>query len=179
MDWEEYRRIAATGSGTTDPADDLTNYIAMTYTRVTALGLSITISNNGNAGPQFFANGALKDLPGAIAVGARVEIFSASGRGVLAFLGFMKTTTGAGRFEVVVDGRRVFDSTIQSAAADVNVFVGAPGAVAVSTTTFPAYTAIPSDAGLPFRRSVSIIYTPAGTATVANTTLAYILKSEQ
>ncbi|MGE8400028.1 MAG: hypothetical protein ACN6PP_00480 [Delftia tsuruhatensis] len=179
LDWEEYRRTTTSGSGTTDPADDLTNYIALTYTRVTALGLSTTISNNGNANPQFFANGAVKALPGVIAVGARVEIFSASGRGVLAFLGFMKTTTGGGRFEVFIDGRSVFDSTIQSAAADVNSFVGALGAGAVSTSTFPAYTALPSDAGLPFRRSVSVIYTPAGTATVANTTLAYIMRSER
>jgi hypothetical protein len=179
LDWEEYRRITATGSGTTDPADDLTNYIALTYTRVTALGLSTTISNNGNSAPQLFANGAVKVLPGVIAVGARVEIFSASGRGVLAFLGFMKTTSGGGRFEVFVDGRRVFDSTIQSAGGDVNAFIGALGAGAVSTTTFPAYTAIPSDAGLQFRRSLSVIYTPTVVATVANTTLAYILRSEQ
>lgn len=73
LDWEEYRRIAATGGGTTDPADDLTNYNALTYRRVTGLGSPPTLVNN--AQPGNFANGATKVLVGALAAGVRTEIF--------------------------------------------------------------------------------------------------------
>lgn len=177
LDWEEYRRIAATGSGTTDPADDLTNYIALTYRRVTALGQISAITNNAN--PAFFAQGATKVAPGVIAVGTRAEIFSAAGRGSLAYLGFMKATTGGGRLEIVVDGRAIFDDSVSQAASDVHIFMGAPGLGVWGGVNNPAQVALPADVGVQFRRTVRLYYTPTSTATVANTTLAYIMRSER
>ncbi len=177
LDWEEYRRISATGGGTTDPADDLTNYNALTYRRVTALGPISAITNHSN--PVFFAQGATKAAPGVIAVGTRAEIFSATGRGALAYLGFMKATTGGGRLEIVVDGRAVFDDPVPQGAADVHIFIGAPGMAVGGSANNPAQVALPMDVGVQFRRTVRIYYTPTTTATVANTTLAYIMRSER
>lgn len=37
IDGEVYQRTAATGGGTTDPANDTTNYVAASYVRVSAL----------------------------------------------------------------------------------------------------------------------------------------------
>lgn len=34
LDGELYTRTAATGSGATDPADDITNYVAASYRRI-------------------------------------------------------------------------------------------------------------------------------------------------
>lgn len=175
LDWEEYRRIAATGGGTTDPADDLTNYNALTYRRVTGLGSPPTLVNNAQAGN--FANGATKVLVGVLAAGVRTEIFSATGRGSLAFLGFLKAATGGGRFELEVDGRAVFDDSIQSASSEVTIFVGAPGSG--GSGPLPAFSAIAADVGVQFRRSVRIHYTPAGAVTTNNTTLAYLMRSER
>ena len=175
LDWEEYRRIAATGGGTTDPADDLTNYNALTYRRVTGLGVQTSLVSSGQS--TNFANGATRVLIGIVAVGVRVEIFSATGRGSLAFLGFLKSANGGGRFELEVDGRVVFDDSIQSGSSDVTIFVGAPGSGGSGPS--PAFSAIAADVGVQFRRSVRIHYTPAGSATTGNATLAYIMRSER
>lgn len=176
-DWDEYRRTAATGGGTTDPADDIANYNALTYTRITGIGASASFSNNGSIGAANFANGATRVSTGAIVAGVRTEILNASGRGVLGYLGFTKASSGGGRFEVLVDGRAVFDASIQAVSTDCNVLIGSMGSgAATGSTIYPAYVAVPMDMGVQFRRSLRIWYTPATNPAVANTTLAYILR---
>lgn len=177
LDWEEYRRIAATGGGATDPADDLTNYIALTYSRITSLGVSTSLTNSSSI--LQFSNGATKVVPPTIAAGVRTELLNATGRGALAFLAFKKGESGGGRFEVLVDGRSVFDASIQSSASDANILVGATSGIYSGGVAFPAYSAIPADFGLQFRRSAIVYYTPSGASTSVNTVLGYVLRALQ
>lgn len=168
LDWEDYRRKAATGSGSTDPADDITNYNAWSYDRV--ISLPVSEIANGTAGAGTFANGAVKVNPGVIAIGVRTEILNISGRGVLRYLGFLKAATNGGTLEVFIDGRQVVNTSLSTTNTVAQLMAGA---WAVSGSN-PAYYAIP-EAGHKFCRSLSVFFTPAGTATNAQTTIAYLV----
>ena len=54
-DNEDYERVTATGGGTVDPADDTTNYVARSYTRVLSLPKSDTVSTVGSISVLGFA----------------------------------------------------------------------------------------------------------------------------
>jgi len=177
-DGEEYRRTASTGGGTTDPADDTTNYVADSYTRVTALPGGITPYSQAAASGANFANGAVKVATGVIAAGARTQILSVSGRGLICYLGFMKGAANGGRLEVAIDGRSVFDASIQSANSDANVLIGSAGPGG-SSFGYAAYYALP-EPGIEVKRSLVVHYTPTTTATHAsNTVLAHIIREQR
>jgi len=175
LDSETYQRVTASGSGATDPANDTTNYRARSYERVTALPNSATYMTQAAAGAANFGNGAVKVTPGAIAAGARTEILSLSGRGLLCFLGFMKGVANGGRLEVILDGRTVFDNSIQSATTDASVLIGScsPGGASMA---YPAYFALP-EPGVKFLRTLSVWYTPTTTATTSSAVLAHIVRA--
>ena len=175
LDKEVYRRVTATGGGTTDPADDIVNYRAVSYERVTSLVAPSNFSN-GAATSADFANGSTKVRPGVIAAGTRTQILNLTGRGVLAYLGWQKTISGGGRFELIVDGRSIFDASIQDAANDTTILVGAAGVGVLAGPAYrPAYCAVPGE-GIEFRRSVAVWFTPAVGGTGAQTTLGHITR---
>lgn len=168
-DGETYRRMAATGTDTVDPADDVTKYIALSYDRVLTVPPNALI-NNGAATPASFANGASKvSVSGG--VGTRVEALSLSGRGSVRYLGFLKAQTGGYRTELEIDGRVVLDQnvTIASSSAEVMVWAGAP----LAAGTNLAGVAIASS-DYAFRRSMKVYLTAVTSAFVANSTLAHV-----
>ena len=172
-DGEVYRRVAATGSGAVDPADDTTNYRAVSFDRVTSITTPNAISN-GAATSADFANGATKVRTGTILAGTRTKILALTGRGSLTYLGWQKAASGGGRFELLVDGLVIFDASIQTAANDATVLVGAPGLGVIAGPAYrPAYYAIQRP-GVDFRRSVDVWFTPAGAGANAQSTLGYI-----
>ncbi len=174
-DWELYRRVAPTGSGAVDPADDTGAYRAVSFDRVTSIATPNVLSN-GVATSADFANGATKVLPGAIAVGTRTKILALAGRGSLTYLGWQKANSGGGRFELIVDGLAVFDASIQTVANDTTVLVGAPGLGVIAGPAYrPAYYAIQRP-GVEFRRSIDVWFTPAVGSTSAQSTLGYITR---
>lgn len=168
LDWEDYRRKAATGSGSTDPADDITNYNAWSYDRV--ISLPVSEIANGAAGAGTFANGAVKVNPSTIAIGVRTEILNISGRNVLRYLGFMKGLTNGGTLEIFIDGRQVANISVSTSSVVAQLVAGAWA----TNGTNAAFYAIP-EAGNKFCRSLSVFFTPIGTATGANTTVAYLV----
>ena len=86
-DKEVYQRITATGGGTTDPADDVTNYAARSYTRTVALQTPTNLQNQA-AGDYYFANGATKTNP-SLPASTRTKVLGLSGRGEVQFLGML------------------------------------------------------------------------------------------
>ena len=185
LDKEVYRRVTATGGGAVDPADDIVNYNAASYERVTSIPAPTSISNgaatpgdisSGGATPADFANGSTKVLPGVIALGTRKLILALTGRGLLTYLGWQKATIGGGRFELIVDGRSIFDGPIQSAVSDATIFVGSASIGVLAGPVYrPSYYAVPGP-GIEYRRSVAVWFTPAGGGTVSNTTLGHITR---
>ena len=175
LDKEVYRRVTATGGGAVDPADDIVNYNAASYERVTSLPAPTSI-NNGAATTADFANGSTKVHPAAFFIGARTKILGLTGRGVLAYLGWQKATPGGGRFELIVDGRSIFDGSIQSAANDTTIFVGSASVGVLAGPAYrPSYYAVPGP-GIEYRRSVAVWFTPAAGGTGTDTTLGYITR---
>ena len=67
-DNEVYIRKTATGSGTTDPADDTTNYNAVSYSRVLNLPVPPVIARSAPAG-TFAANIAMSGIPATSSAG--------------------------------------------------------------------------------------------------------------
>ena len=165
LDGEIYRRKTATGGGTTDPADDVTNYIAVSYVRSTALPLKqsawITIASSGSAN---YAYGIVKTVPGAIANGVRTSVLSLTGRGGVGFLGVYTPAAATVRVEVVCDGRTIYDVTsaaMPSGASALtligNTFPGQPpGAAAANQEGFGSL----DNNGQRFRRSLQVFLTP-------------------
>lgn len=165
LDLEVYRRKTATGSGATDPADDLTNYIAVSYVRSTALPLKTSAwAAPGATNSAHYAFGITKTTPGAIATGVRTQILGLTGRGGVGFIGFFANAASATfRIEVICDGRTIYDAT---SALGVNyasmtllgiTFPGTPpGAPGVSQDGFGS----PDTNGPRFRRSFQVYLTP-------------------
>lgn len=173
-DNEDYERITATGGGTTDPADDTTNYVARSYVRTVALN-SLRLVAAASGGITNSLHGAAKVTLGAITVGTRTAVLDVTGRGALDFFGTAKAATGTWRVEVIVDGRTVLDETVTTIAAQAQLVVGS----SVSTGSgYVADTALPSPVPVQFRRSLQLYVTPVTTASVSTTGAAYIIRSE-
>lgn len=79
-DGEIYQRIAATGTDTTDPADDLVKYVARSYERTDAI-LGAAMLAAAATGISSFCLGATKSIFGALGVGVRTSVLSVTGRG--------------------------------------------------------------------------------------------------
>ena len=177
LDGEVYRRTTATGAGTVDPANDVTNYFAASYRRVTALTTYAELDNVATSADNF-ANGATK-LNMNIAVNVRTSLLNVTGRGVAQYLGVLKAAEGGGRLEVLIDGRSIFDKTIcaawPAAARYAAIVVGSSISGDISgNSNLAAYTALP-EAGVEFKRSLQVFYTPLTAATTTGT-FAYMLR---
>lgn len=177
LDGELYQRITATGAGTTDPADDVTNYAARSYVRTTGLSVTAAIHTQPATSAANFANGATKLSVGSITVGTRTEVLSVTGKGAIGYLGFLKAVANGGRIELAIDGRGLIDVTAGSISTDALVVLGSSGFGIVSANNYYAYNAI-AGPYVEFKRSLSVHYTPAGTATSASSTLAYMLRAD-
>ena len=174
LDGEVYRRITATGGGATDPADDTTNYIAVSFERVSSVPIVAVAS--------FFTvenifNGVKRVLTGAISVGVRKSIMSITGRGRADFLGFFKATSGGGTLELFIDGRQVTTGSISTASADAALLIGSAAGHYSGSSYINLYNALPMG-GVSFRRSLQVFFTPTSTAAGANTTLMYSVTGE-
>lgn len=155
-DFELYTRSAATGSGSTDPADDVANYFGASYERTTGILASNTTKGLGGTFSTIFATFTVASLP-VVGAGVRTLAFSLSGRGVLS--GLAVTRGGSAdtmRVELIVDGRTIYN-VVQSYGASA-VWLG-PG---ISFDTSSGVIGLTSDA-IQFRRSVAVYVTPTVT----------------
>lgn len=170
LDGELYQRITATGAGTTDPADDITNYAARSYDRVSALPIVNITTSSGGVTNVF--NGVTRVSAGVINIGVRASILSITGRGRVGFLGFFKAATGGGTLELFIDGRQVTSGSIGVTSADASLLIGSAGGHYNGTSYLNLYNALPMG-DVDFRRSLEVFFTPAGNATLAASTLMY------
>lgn len=141
-DLEIYQRKTATGSGTTDPYSDSTNYRPAAFDRVSS------IANRWSSGSMSFSSTSsdfhtyVTTATLAFAAGVRTSILSISGRASLRFFCIQANSSalsGTVRLEVLIDGRTVFDATYSSIAA--NSYALAAGYVAGSngSTLVPGF----------------------------------------
>ena len=175
LDGEVYRRITATGGGATDPADDTTNYRAVSFGRVSSVSIvTLTSSTPGVVG---VFNGVTRVSTGAISVGVRTSILSITGRGRADFLGFFKATSGGGTLELFIDGRQVTTGSISDSSIDAALLIGSAAGYYSGSSYYNLYNALPMG-GVRFRRSLKVFFTPTTTPAVATTTLMYSVKGE-
>ena len=166
-DNEEYERITATGSGTTDPADDVTNYVARSYVRVSALAPGILV------GAASFI-GSSKSATGSIAQGVRTSALSITGRGSIGFLAATKNATGTFRVEVIADGLTIMDETQTMTSSNSILCVGSPVWDGASASA----SAIRQSSGIVFRRSLQVYLTAVTTNAGSLCGVFYSARSE-
>lgn len=171
LDDEVYIRKTAEGSGTTDPADDTTNYRPVSYTRTLALPSS-DIVPAGSVSAMFV--GATKNVVGPLVVGTRTNVLSVTGRGAIDYLAYHKSATGSARVEVIVDGAVVMDRT-DSTYGTTNALLAIGQPVDGSTSSVAAARLDPN--GVQFRRSLNVWVTNTATVGGATATVAYHLQS--
>lgn len=175
LDGEVYRRITATGGGATDPADDTTNYRAVSFERVSSVSIVTLTSSNAAVASVF--NGVTRVSTGTINVGVRTSILSITGSGRADFLGFFKGAAGGGTLELFIDGRQVTTGSISASAGDAALLIGSAAGHYNGTTYSNLYNALPMG-GVSFRRSLQVFFTPTTNAAGANTTLMYSVNGE-
>lgn len=173
-DDEEYRRITATGGGTTDPADDTTNYVATSYERTVGLPDGGLFAGAGTTSSNIGRGATLTSLA-AISTSVRTSILSVTGRGCIDYFAFLKAAAGTTRIEVICDGRTILDQTPTLTATTVLLALGVPspnsdGSIA---TSFFA----PDPKGVEFRRSLQVYLTNTATASNTSAGIAYHLRS--
>ena len=183
-DNEIYQKIAATGTDSTDPADDIVKYVARSFLRVTALPVRTGRSNNAFNDAQYWANGATKTTPASISAGVRTQLLSLTGRANLQFAGVYLPGGNPGntRLEVLCDGRSVLDTTLTSFTGGEGFIMAGMSTDAQITVTgtqylIKDYAAVPADC-LPFRRSCQIWMTPTNALASPNLRLGHIFRSE-
>lgn len=165
LDGDIYRRKTATGAGAVDPANDLTNYIAVTYRRCRALTPPSATPIAGSAASTGMTANGIKVVTPAPAAATRTQIVSVTGRGRARFAGVQWTTNTAqamtARFEIIIDGRTVLDFT------GVNGGITQPNWTLIGgilTTTSPMLPVLDS---IFFRRSFEVYVTPTTAMTTA------------
>jgi hypothetical protein len=174
-DLEIYQRKTATGSGTIDPADDLTNYTAASYERTSALPLREPDVSSSGHGPTAQLQGLPIADMGVITANTRTLALSLAGRGSLDALGFNVTQAGTCRVEVLVDGRSVFDLSRAGSASSGMAWpiVG----LQMGATTAMDYLSPVSNA-LEFRRSLQVYFTPNFTTVTARNYIRSLYKAQ-
>jgi len=172
-DNEDYERITATGGGTTDPADDVTNYVSRSYLRTVALPAT-HLHGTGNG-----MGGAVVTSVATIAVNTRTSVLSVTGRGALSYLGFVKDVTGSGtRVEIVCDGRNVYN-VAGSSSPGTSYGMLAFGLPYYDTSSVISLgIAVESPTPLVFRRTLQVFVTPLSAGTGASPKLGYIVRSD-
>lgn len=171
-DGEVYKRKTA-GAGTTDPADDLTNYRAVSYERTDAI-LGAAMLTAAATGITNFCFGATKSIFGALGVGARTSVLSVTGRGCLDYLVLSKGAAGTARIEVIVDGHTKLDRTDTHSSSTYLLALGMPSANGGSNSFIEARF---DPAGVQFRRSLQVYVTNVTTDSAAAAGIAYHLRS--
>lgn len=172
-DGEVYRRITATGGGTTDPADDMTNYAAVSYERTAALPDGTLLG--GASGLVNTGIGATQAALAAIGVSARTSILSVTGRGCIDYFAFIKAAAGTTRIEIICDGRTIFDRSATYTTTTALLVIGQPGLNGDGTISF--YVAGFDPKGVEFRRSLQVYLTNTATASTTSAGIAYHLRS--
>lgn len=168
-DRELYQRITATGSGTTDPADDVINYVARSYARTNAIQTPGLLANGSPVASTMF-NGATKTslTP---SPGVRAKVLGLTGRGSINFLGLAQTDSGSvtNTVEIVIDGRTVLNTgALSFGAGGVGVcLIGSTGFGYPSSANCPLYSAL-KVGDIKFRRSADVYVT-------ASTSAAHVL----
>jgi hypothetical protein len=175
LDDEVYIHKTASVGGTTDPADDTTNYRPVSYTRTLALPSADMISGVSSNPALCFA-GATRNIVGALAVGARTNVLSVSGRGAIDYLAYHKSAAGSARVEVIVDGITVLDRT-DATYATTAAFLGIGQSSAGSAASNALAEARLDPNGVQFRRSLNIWVTNTATVGAASASVAYHLQS--
>lgn len=160
LDGEVYRRKTA-GSGTTDPADDVTNYIAVSYVRSTALPLkSSAWASQSSGGAVYYASNIVKTSPGTIANGVRTSILSLAGRGGVGFIGLQSSSAGSTfRLEIVCDGRTIYDSTAAGVLNGTITLIGDAFQNSTVSNNVDGW-GVPNPNGPRFRRTFQVFLTP-------------------
>ena len=171
LDDEVYIRKTADGSGTTDPADDTTNYRPVSYTRTLALP-NADIVPAGSVSAMFV--GGTKNVVGALAVGARTNVLSVTGRGAIDYLAYHKNAVGSARVEIIVDGITVMDRT-DSTYGTTNALLAVGQPIDGSSSSVAGVRVDPN--GVQFRRSLNVWITNTATAGAVSATVAYHLQS--
>ena len=173
-DMEIYQRKTATGSGTTDPFYDTTNYRPVSIARLSRI-------TNGWSGGAWTNNGAFFSFAGVIAsnpnlpAGARTSVLSASGKGSLDFAALAKPGTspipGTIRAEIIVDGRTILDTTFATPGnnnfAVLHGWAGPVGGALLNTTPMAC----------PFSSSLQVFLTSSAGTSIPN--FAYALRGVQ
>lgn len=159
-DGETYRRKTATGSGTTDPSDDRTNYRPVSFDRVISQSNKTSYSN-GNDGTLDFYGTVHTGTP-ALTANARTSLLSISGKGELNFvalqaMGSVGVTT---RFEVIIDGAAIFDVTDAGLSGGTNRYLVAVGSANTAVGGY-GYTAAIFDR-VRFSKSAQVFITCSG-----------------
>ena len=164
-DGETYRRKTATGSGTTDPSDDRTNYRPVSFDRV------VSQSRNTGTFDGAYLNRmgtTSASVPG-MAVGVRTSLLSVSGKGEVNFLGVQNgayTYEGTQRLEVVVDGVTIFDASVSLGVAAYTNLVAIGGFAPIEATASPNGNEVFDK--VRFSKSLQVFLTASGTALPAN-----------
>ncbi len=172
-DKEVYQRISATNSSTTDPADDVTNYVARTYERtdaISGIGMLAAAGSINNA-----CQGATKSVFGALGVGARTSVLSVTGRGCLDYLALAKGAGGTMLIEVIVDGRTVLARTDTHSTTLWLLALGMASGNGATTNWFTEARFDP--AGVHFRRSLQVYVTNVATDSAASAGIAHHIRS--
>lgn len=173
-DNEEYKRITVTGGGTTDPADDTTNYVAVSYERTAALTDVAPITRSGMTFSNIGLGATQTTLP-AIGVSARTSILSVTGRGCIDYFAFMKSAGGTSRIEIVCDGRTILDNSSTYTTGTALLAIGQPDNGDVS---YPMTLAKFDPKGVEFRRSLQVYLTNTVTSSTTSAGIAYHLRSQ-
>lgn len=171
-DDELYRRITATGGGTTDPADDMTNYVAASYERTAALqdGQILSAGSLANTG-----RGVTQTALPAIGTSTRTSILSVTGRGCIDYFLFIKAAAGTSRVEIICDGRTILDQSATYTSTTALLAIGQPGINGDATVL--TSTAVLDPKGVEFRRSLQVYLTNTATASTTSAGIAYHLRS--
>jgi len=173
-DNEDYERITATGGGTTDPADDITNYVARSYVRTAALPGGGSV---GSAIGGIIANiyeGSTRSTIATTTVGTRVNALSISGRGSIDFFAYSKNAGGSARVEIIADGRTLLDETVATSSLSTLLYIGGAQYGGASKSE----QALPVRDGLVFKRSFAVYVTAVSTAAGTGGGIAYIARGE-
>lgn len=177
LDGEVYQRKTATGGGTTDPADDTTNYVAASFARTLVLTEAAPVAGiSGNQGAIVGCTGV--NIAAAINAGVRTKILAATGRGACSFLAYVPTVAvSTCRIELVADGRTVYDFT-QTVGASGNPFrAQIPiGGVTARDASIYVFSAVGDSLPLQFRRSFDVWVTPSQTVTAGASNLYHSVR---
>lgn len=179
-----YIRKTATGGGTTPPWQDLVNYEAADYDRITGLVNAATTPGTGSTGPltQQFLMGVGPALSNIAVNTTRQLLLDVTGKGGLTFLGlsgFARPASGniSLRMEVEIDGRPAIDVTLTGSGTTVGISGNPTSSVIWGSLAGSASPLTPSPwPALRFMQSLKVYGTYTNVSS-ANMTLARMMET--